>query len=129
MNGGIPIEKIKSIMRKYLEKIEDIEIEVYEFDTSSTDPLFENLKSAIDMNINVLSEKSKIKVRYWDKIISLVKNNEVNSIFELCNYRLGEKRVIGKTNIERLYCYLSENKNINVHTQSQLKIPIIGNLD
>lgn len=121
MNGGIPIEKIKSIMRKYLEKIEDIEIEVYEFDTSSTDPLFENLKSAIDMNINVLSEKSKIKVRYWDKIISLVKNNEVNSIFELCNYRLGEKRVIGKTNIERLYCYLSENKNINVHTQSQLK--------
>lgn len=125
MNGGIPIEKIKSIMRKYLEKIDDIEIEVYEFDASATDPLFENLKSAINLNIEELVKISKIQYRYWAKIISLVNNKEVNSLFELCNYRIGDKRVIGKTNIERLYYYLSEykNKSFITHTQSQLNFP------
>ncbi len=125
MNGGIPIEIIKSIMRKYLEKIDDIKIEVYEFDISATDPLFEKLKTLISFPIKELTELSKIQARYWDKILALVKDKEVNSLYQLCHFKVGDKRVIGKTNIERLYYFLSNVKqeNIIVHKQPQLQFP------
>lgn len=32
MNGGIPLETIKELTRKYLSNLPDIDIEVYDFD-------------------------------------------------------------------------------------------------
>jgi len=106
MNGGIPVDTIKSIMRKYLENLSDIEIEVYDFDKTTTDPVFEVLKTVSNESVEQLSKISHIQKRYWIKIISLIKNQEVSSLYELCNYKLDKKRAIGKTNIERLYNFL-----------------------
>jgi O-acetyl-ADP-ribose deacetylase (regulator of RNase III) len=50
MNGGIPFETIQQLTRKHLSNIEDIEIEVYEFDKNSIDPLFENLIKIFNQN-------------------------------------------------------------------------------
>jgi O-acetyl-ADP-ribose deacetylase (regulator of RNase III) len=124
MNGGIPIDSIKSVMHRYLEELEDIDIEVYEFDISATDPLFEKLKFLTDISIGELSKQSKIQTRFWIEIIQLVKNKDVNSLYELCHFKINEKRVIGKTNIERLYYYLTEVSLLNscVYTQTQLKL-------
>lgn len=49
MNGGIPLNIIKDTMRRYLSKLTDVEIEVYDFDPNATDPLFENLKNIAKM--------------------------------------------------------------------------------
>ena len=124
MNGGIPIESIKSVMRKYLDHLEDIDIEVYEFDISATDPLFEKLKSLKSTPILELSNQSNIQKRFWIKIIELIRNEDVNSLYELCNFKINEKSLIGKTNIERLYIYLSKVNLLNssVYTQTQLKL-------
>jgi len=109
MNGGIPIETIKSITRKYLKGLDDIEIEVYEFDTAATDPLFENLIRYKDAPTKYLSEKSNIQERYWIRILELINLQKANSLYELCYYKVNDKRVIGKTNIERLYVFLSKD--------------------
>jgi O-acetyl-ADP-ribose deacetylase (regulator of RNase III) len=115
MNGGIPVESIKRIMRKYLEKLKDIEIEVYDFDKTATDPLFEVLKTLGNESVEQLSENSHIQKRFWVTILGLIKKNEVNSLYELCNYKVDKKRAIGKTNIERLYNFLisQEQEKIN----------------
>jgi len=124
MNGGIPINTIKRIMRKYLQNIEDIDVEVYEFDKSASDPLYEVLKTIVNNPIEELSEKSNIQKRYWINILGLIKSNNIQSLYELCNYRIEKKRVIGKTNIERLYIFLSNiNLNTNTHSQAQLQFP------
>ncbi|HPT01400.1 MAG TPA: macro domain-containing protein [Bacteroidales bacterium] len=107
MNGGLPLDTIKSITRKYLQNLPDIEIEIYEFDTSSSDPLFEKLKKLLSMKSEDLVNGSGIQARYWVKIQDLLESQKVNSLFQLCNYRINDKRVIGKTNIERLYAFLS----------------------
>ncbi len=115
MNGGIPIETIKFLTRKYLKDLSDIDIEVYEFDSSASDPLFEQLLSLTNIESDKLAQNSGIQMRYWVKIIELISEQKVVSLNQLCNYKINEKRVIGKTNIERLYHFLSSNpvKNNN----------------
>lgn len=54
---------------------------------------------------------SGIKARYWIKIIDAVKDNNTKSINNLCHYIVGGKRIIGKTNIERLFAFLIKYKN------------------
>jgi hypothetical protein len=113
MNGGLPIETIKSLTRKYLQNLDDIDIEVYDFDTSVTDPLYNNLLLLKDSDISALSDKSDIQKRYWEKMMLLINQNKVNSLHELCNCKIDDKRVIGKTNIERLYHFLSDKELVN----------------
>ena len=56
---------------------------------------------------------SQIKVRYWEKIIVAVNDNNTKSINNLCHYIVNGKRIIGKTNIERLFVFLTNyNKGL-----------------
>jgi O-acetyl-ADP-ribose deacetylase (regulator of RNase III) len=125
MNGGLPIETIKSLTRKYLQNLDDIDIEIYDFDTSVADPLYNNLLSLKDSDIGVLSDKSNIQKRYWEKVISLLNQNKTHSLHELCNYKVNDKRVIGKTNIERLFHFLSDKEVIKELERNTSKIKLI----
>jgi len=115
MNGGLNIEIIKSLTRSYLNNLPNIDIEVYEFDPHSPDPLFLKLYNIISENafsIIDIAKLSDIKERYWIKIFDTMKCQNIYSMTDLCNFRSKGKRVIGKTNIERLYNFLSgENSN------------------
>ena len=114
MNGGIPVDVIKSLMRKYLSSLDDINIEVYEFDPDTPCGLYCTLKSILDANtfsLLDLERMSGIKARYWIKIIDAVKDNNSKSINNLYHYIVDGKRIIGKTNIERLFAFLIKYKN------------------
>ncbi len=124
MNGGIPLETIKSLTRKYLQDLDDIEIEVYEFDSTASDPLFDKLKSIKNIDKDTLVTCSNIQMRYWVKIIELISEQKVVSLSQLCNYRINDKRVIGKTNIERLYIFLTSKMISNKENQSELLFEI-----
>ncbi len=124
MNGGIPLETIKSLTRKYLQDLDDIEIEVYEFDSTASDPLFDKLKSIKNIDKDTLVTCSKIQMRYWVKIIELISEQKIVSLSQLCNYRINDKRVIGKTNIERLYIFLTSKMISNKENQSELLFEI-----
>ena len=54
MNGGLPIEKIKQLTRKYLSNLDDIEIEVYDFDPNVPCELYKTLENiAIQKNLSM----------------------------------------------------------------------------
>lgn len=118
MNGGLPIDFIKEITRKYLSSLEDIDIEVYEFDPKTPCHLFITLKDILlhGYSLSQLSEASNIKSRYWEKIISAINTGNVSSMNDLCHYIVSGKRIIGKTNIERLFIFLTkwESKKITI---------------
>lgn len=116
MNGGIPVELIWTLTREYLSEINDIDVEVYEFDSASSDRLFENLlmiSSDEFIDMQTILSRSNIKKKYWVAILEAVRSNEVKSLYQLVNYKSEGKRIIGNTNVERLYHFLSlrnENK-------------------
>lgn len=118
MNGGLPIDFIKETTRKYLSSLEDIDIEVYEFDPKAPCHLFMTLKDILlrGYNLSQLTEASDIKSRYWEKIISAMNTGNVSSMNDLCHYIVNGKRILGKTNIERLFIFLTkwESKEITI---------------
>ena len=110
MNGGLPIEEIKTIMRKYLSNLNDIDVEVYEFDPDVPCKLFnalEHIISTKEYSLSELSEMSNIQSRYWVKIEEAMKSSNVRSINNLCSFSVEGKKIIGKTNIERLFLFLT----------------------
>jgi O-acetyl-ADP-ribose deacetylase (regulator of RNase III) len=123
MNGGLPIDVIKELTRKYLSDLEDIDIEIYDFDPNVPCPLYIALEQIVKQNefsVSELEKLSEIKSRYWLKIIDAVNDNKTQSINNLCHYEVAGKRIIGKTNIERLFVFLTKYKNGNILTSSQL---------
>lgn len=123
MNGGLPIEVIKELTRKYLSSLDDIDIEVYDFDPNVPCELYRSLQEIVfseKFNLSELEVLSNIKSRYWIKIIDAVNDPNTKSINNLCHYIVNGKRIIGKTNIERLFVFLTKYKNE--------KLPIIKDL-
>lgn len=123
MNGGIPFETIQNLTRKYLSNLEDIDVEVYEFDPDEPCALYKSLKRIITQNLYTIPELEKfseIKGRYWEKIFNAVADENTKSINNLCHYYVNGKRIIGKTNIERLFVFLTKFNNG--------EIPLTGNL-
>ena len=123
MNGGIPIETIKSLTRKYLSTLDDIDIEVYDFDPDVPCALYNTLVNIVNENKftpSELEEVSNIKARYWVKIIDAVKDTHTKSINNLCHYIVNGKRIIGKTNIERLFVFLTKYNDGKIVFNKQL---------
>lgn len=114
MNGGIPLEIIKQITRKYLSSLEDIDVEIYEFDPDVPCHLYQTLQKIVKEDryqFIQLEEMSGIKARYWVKIYDAVNDEKTKSINNLCHYLVNGKRIIGKTNIERLFVFLTKYSN------------------
>ena len=111
MNGGLPFETIQSLTRKYLSDLKDIDVEVYEFDPDEPCVLYRTLEKIVaeeSFSLSELEEMSEIKARYWVKIIDAVNDERTKSINNLCHYYVDGKRIIGKTNIERLFVFLTK---------------------
>lgn len=114
MNGGLPFETIQSLTRKYLSQLDNIAVEVYEFDTDVPCQLYICLQEIVRneiFSIKELEDLSQIKRSYWLKIIDAVKDGNTKSINNLCHYIVNGKRIIGKTNIERLFVFMTNYKN------------------
>jgi O-acetyl-ADP-ribose deacetylase (regulator of RNase III) len=123
MNCGLPFETIQYLTRKYLSNLSDIDIEVYEFDPNEPCELYMSLEKIVKENLFSLTEleqMSLIKTRYWEKIFSAVNDGKVQSINNLCHYVVNGKRIIGKTNIERLFAFLTRYKKGDFKYSSSL---------
>ena len=106
MNGRIALSSIQEITRRYLSKLEDIDIEIYSFDSSAPDPLFDTLKERINrLSIDIFSHESGLQRRYAKIVYELVGNNAVKSIAEIvATERLGD------TSLDKLYAYLVSSR-------------------
>jgi hypothetical protein len=96
---------------------------VYDFDPDVPCVLYDTLKEIVDKNEfspSELEDMSQIKARYWIKIIAAVQDINTKSINNLCHYIVDGKRIIGKTNIERLFLFLTKFKERKVFFNKQL---------
>jgi len=104
MNGQIPFDKIRNLMIESLERINDVEIEIYTFNPDEGGPLFCKLLEFTEierLDLEKLIQESGIQKRSLEILIEELSRNEIKSLF-----RLEESKVLGKTNIEKLYAFL-----------------------
>jgi O-acetyl-ADP-ribose deacetylase (regulator of RNase III) len=117
MNGGIPIQTIKDTMRKYLQNLPDIDIEVYSFEPDAIDPLFEKLLFLIKNNKQeVFSKNSKLRI---DKVNVLYEAINSGSIISLA--RLAESRLLGNTSLDKLYFILNNSLTYEDKTKPHIQ--------
>lgn len=109
MNGGIPIEVIQGIMRKYLQPLPDIDIEVYHFDPNISDPLFDRLKLITNApDPSRYFSQSNLQKRAYELITNAVIEHKLNSFSQLIKLNL-----VGKTTIDKLYVFLLNEQQID----------------
>lgn len=103
MNGRIPLATIQELTRRYLSDLEDIDVEVYSFDPSATDPLFETLKERIaHLNVELFASESGLQSRYSQAVYDLVGSQAAKSMAEIVS-----SERLGDTSLDHLYAYLA----------------------
>lgn len=129
MNGGIPLSEIKRVTRDHLESLTDIDIEVYSFDESAPDPLFEDLLLLCrGMEIKQFQEESRIQLHRCEALYQLVDQPDTTSMNSIV-----ECGIMGKTSIDRLYSFLVRNQGkayrekLNERTSNQMELFSVKN--
>jgi len=91
-HGGLSEEKSLSIMMKYLSKC-DIDIEIWHFDPSAKDDLFDQFMELLQENdLQVLKKDTKIRIDILEKIVNASQNPKINSISGLLRIKgVGDK--------------------------------------
>ena len=103
MNGGIPIETIKSVMREHLENIPGLDIEVYEFDADAPDPLYRRLQNLVtQLSVKEFSDAGRFAKRTASKVYGAM-DSAPPSLF-----RLIEVAELGAGTADKLYALLIE---------------------
>lgn len=104
-NGGLDEKVVLEVMNSYLGNI-DIPVEIYLHDTKSVDDYFLEFKEILlSTQIDELVRKTKIKEKYLDKIIDVVKNND--DVYQVM--QLKKAKDIGNSTIEKVFEFQREN--------------------
>ena len=114
-NGGIPLKTIQFLMNSILGKLQDIDIEVYDFDPDASDPLYEKLNTIVNsFNSLTVLKRSGLKVQSCQKIIKAIEKGEVKSLPGIVS-----SKIIGDKSIDKLYLFLrdyDETKSLTDNT-------------
>lgn len=101
MNGGIPLGTIKSLMRKRLSGIRDLDVEVYDFDPDAPDPLFRRLQHLVStITPTEFAEAGHFAKRTAAAIYNAMESNPPSL------YRLIETAPLGTSTADKLYALL-----------------------
>lgn len=103
--GGINPEKSLQIMESYLKNC-DMDVEIWHFDPSAKDDLYENFKAMFnELDTETIKKESSIRIDKVKLVKECLNNPHTNSLSGL----LREKG-IGETTIEKLYDYVKNQK-------------------
>ncbi len=101
MNGGLPWNQVHALMQSYLGPLDDIAIEVYEFDPDAPDPLFHRLQRSVQSNnAPNFAREVGITGQAAALVYRAIQERDVPSTARLC-----ETPGLGKTTMERLYAH------------------------
>ena len=116
--GGISQEVSLGIMRSYLDKI-DLEIEIYKYDKSAKDDLFDQIKEGLlSKSIEVISIETSIRKNYVEKLINAIQQPDIVQISQLINVE-----GVGLKTLEKVFIYAT-----NTIANSDRTTPIQGSL-
>lgn len=107
MNGRIPLDQIKAVTRRFLGPLTDIDVEVYTFDPRAPDPLFLLLKKFVAEHApSEFASAAGLRRPFAEEIFALVDNPATTSLAII-----SEQSRLGKTSLDRLYGFLTEQAN------------------
>jgi O-acetyl-ADP-ribose deacetylase (regulator of RNase III) len=99
MNGGLPWTQVHQLMRDYLAPLDDIDVEIVEFDPDATDPIFRRIQAAVGcMDATAFGKAAGMIRPKAEAIWRAVAEGEVQSLS-----RLIEMDGIGETTVDHLY--------------------------
>lgn len=111
--GGISKNISLNIMQQYLNKI-DIEVEIWHFDHTSKDDLFDDFKSKfLTLDETIIKEQSKLRIDVIRKIKNALYNNDINSLSGLLSVK-----GIGNMSLEKSFNFIKsfQKNNHNLFT-------------
>ena len=101
-NGGLPLADVRAVTRKYLQPLEDIDIEIYTFDPLAPDPLFRAFRQYTqDHTVNDLREQSGLIKKHAQALLDAIENRSTVSMATLI-----ENAGLGGTSTDKLYAFL-----------------------
>jgi len=104
--GGLNEDIVLSIMYQYLSKC-DIDVEIWHFDPTAKDDLFEKFVATIqEYDLEYLKKETSIRKDTLQKIIDATSRDNINSLSSL----LGVKGV-GDKSLEKLFEYIIQKKD------------------
>ena len=108
--GGINRDISKSIMKEYLSGL-DIDIEIYEYDSNATDPLYLEIQEWIlSANLASLSEKTGVNLKYLILINDCMMRKEIHQVGQILSIK-----GIGTNTIEKLIDYkFNQPQNLQI---------------
>lgn len=97
--GGLPIDVSREIMRRYLSPLDDLHVEIYEYDPKAKDDLFETVRElVVSQDIAYLTKNTGINRLRLETIIKAITENSVCQISQL-----GALPGIGPGTLEKLF--------------------------
>ncbi len=101
--GNLDKGEVLDIMKKYLSNL-NIEIEIWEFDPSAKDDVFENFKDKfLQSNDEALKQKSKLRIDFIRKIKEALKTETINSMSGLL-----QVKGIGEVTLEKSFNFIQK---------------------
>jgi hypothetical protein len=99
MNGGLPWDQVHRLMRSYLSPLDDIDVEIVEYDPDASDPIFRRVQATVMEASEVsFAEIVGITRRAGEIIWRAIKSESVANLSQLI-----ELPGLGKTSVESLY--------------------------
>lgn len=103
-NGGLNPQYVKDLMTKYLSKC-DIPIEIYEYDPTAEDDLYNNFKTKfLSLDFEKLKIATKLRKDKYQLIIECLNNPEIKSMIAL----LG-KEGLGEGTMQKCFSFIVES--------------------
>jgi len=113
--GGLNPELSLSLMHKYLSQC-NIEIEIWHFDPTATDDLYEEFKTIFqNIDNDAIKNESKIRIDKVKKIRESLDNSNINSLSGLLRVK-----GVGEKSLENLFRYIKDYKKNNTNLFSYL---------
>jgi hypothetical protein len=102
MNGRLEWPRVHATMRRYLDGLPNVDVEVVEFDPHAPDPLFDVLRTNVNhLGPNGLARAFQLPESSARIICNAVERSEATTLAEVC-----ELQGLGKVTVEHLYQYV-----------------------